>query len=215
MDRGQYYIPVIKSWSGWNPTIVCKLNICLGAEWEWWGHGWELGWGWEGSLAHTSWYTLCKEPSVDREACHLCTCCLSRLQRWFPELWMGDSLERMVSRLAKLAQSTLLWAVELLLNEPFLDEDPDFSELRENKGNRQRRTLLKGICRPPRNMEYCKGIPALHLSPFLYIVVSLLLNVKECSKRGMQISEACASVCPGTGDASAPLCFRLHPVLVT
>lgn len=64
-------------------------------------------------------------------------------------------------------------------------------------------------------MEYCKGLPALRLSPFLCIVVSLLLNVKECSKRGMQVSEACAPVCPGTGDASAPLCFLLHLVLVT
>lgn len=94
MDRGQYHILVIKSRSGWNPTAVCKLNICLGAEWEWWRHGWELGWGWKGSLAHTSRYTLCKEPSVDREARHLCTCCLSR-RRWFPEPRMGDSLERM------------------------------------------------------------------------------------------------------------------------
>lgn len=172
MDRGQCHILVIKSWSGWNPTVVCKLNICLRAALRGSGGGMAESGGGVGKVPSTHLAcALYKEPSVDREASHLCTCSLSR-RRWFHEPWMGDGLERMRVTPGKNWQSPRCceqwncWERIPLLNELSLDEDPDFSELRENKGTRQRRTLLKGNCRPPRNMEYCRGLPALPLSPF-------------------------------------------------
>lgn len=95
MDRGQCHILVIKSWSGWNPTVVCKLNICLPAALRGSGGGMAESGGGVGKVPSTHFAcALCKEPSVDREASHLCTCSFSR-RRWFHEPWMGEGLERM------------------------------------------------------------------------------------------------------------------------